>query len=111
MTGGVIIEIADDEEGEKADVLRDKINEALDSSKIRVSRPVKKIQMRLTEIDDSITVNEIRQEITKVDSCKSVDIDCSEVKYFRGNLGVTWVRCPMRAALKIKENGDSGRNS
>lgn len=44
MTGGVIIEIADDEEGGKADGLKEKLCEALESSKIRISRPMKKLK-------------------------------------------------------------------
>lgn len=31
----------------------------------------------------------------------------SEIRYFSGNLGVAWIQCPMRAALRIKEAGDS----
>lgn len=47
MTGGVIIEIAEDDSGKKADLLRDKLEEVFDTSKIKVSRPIKKTSMRL----------------------------------------------------------------
>lgn len=107
MTGGVIIEIANDECGKKADLLRDKLEEVLDSSKIKVSRPMKKVQMRLSGIDDSVTAFEIRNELSRAGECPIGSISCSEIKFWRGNLGTVWAECPMKAALKIKEASEN----
>lgn len=103
----MIIEINNDEEGIKADSLRNKLGEVLDSSKIRVSRPVKKMQLRLSRIDDSITSGEITQALAKIGGCQVDMIECSEIRSFRGSLGVAWVQCPARIALKVKEQGES----
>lgn len=109
MTGGVIIEIAEDEKGEKANNLRDRLNAVLDSSRIRVSCPVKKTQVRLSGVDDSITIDEIKQALAKIGECRDDLIECSEIKFFRGSLGVAWAQCPMSVALKVKEAGDKMR--
>lgn len=82
MTGGVIIEITEDEKGEKASNLRDRLNEVLDSSRIRVFCPVKKTQVRLSEVDDSITIDEIKQALAKIGECRNNLIECSKIKFF-----------------------------
>lgn len=107
MTGGVIIEINNDEEGTKADLLKNKLGEVLDSSKIKVSRPVKKMQLKLSRIDDSIASGEIAQALARVGGCQSDVIECSEIKSFRGSMEIACVQCPARIVLKIKEQGES----
>lgn len=85
MTGGVIIEIAEDENGRKADRLRENLEEVFDTSKIKVSRPMKRTSMRLSGIDDSIIANEIRNELSLLGNCPLGNVNCSEVKFLRGN--------------------------
>lgn len=70
MTGEVIIEIAEDDNEVKADSLRDKLDEVLDSSKIKVTRPTKRTQLRLSGIDDSITTYELRHELSKIENAQ-----------------------------------------
>lgn len=105
MTGGILIEIKDDDKGEKADNLKVKLDQVLNSSKIRISCPVKRTQMRLSGIDDSITVQEIKEAVARLGDCKESLIECSEIRLLRGNLGIAWVQCPTRSALKIGEAG------
>lgn len=52
-------------------------------------------------------MHEIRSEFSRLDECPIVyNISCSKIRFLRENLGVAWIECPMKAALRIKEAGD-----
>ncbi|XP_067208762.1 uncharacterized protein [Linepithema humile] len=104
--GGVLIEIPGADADLKADLLYNKLRELFFNVRgVSLRRPVKRSQLRLTGIDDSVTIGEVKEAISKIGSCDVVNITCSALRHMRGGLGVIFLQCPIAAAVKVLEKG------
>ncbi|XP_077265670.1 uncharacterized protein LOC143899324 [Temnothorax americanus] len=105
ITGGLVIEVPGDEQGEKADLLARQVSAALEGSGVRVSRPSRCVGLRLVGLDDSITPAEIRAAVTAGGGCREGDVTIGEIVRRPLGMGATWVRCPVGAANIILKRG------
>lgn len=104
-TGGRILEIPGTSSSEKADTLAEKLRESLNTEDIKVSRPNKCAVVRISGLDDSITVDEVISAVMHVGGCLRDSIKSGEIRQESSGLGAVWVRCPVIAAKKLAESG------
>lgn len=104
-TGGRILEVPGGTSGEKADSLAEKLKEIFSQDDVRVSRPMKCTELRITGLDDSVTKEEVIAAIVRVGECKSDHVKANEIRCNLAGVGTIFVRCPTVAAKKVTSNG------
>lgn len=97
--GGILIEISG-KDNQKADRLAEALQITLDSS-ANIARPMIKGELRLINLDDSITRNEVQQIISAEGECPLHSVVVGEIKSMRNELSMVWVQCPLTGAVKI----------
>lgn len=104
INGGIIIEIPGNDNVKKANDLADKLKEIL-PDQVRINRPTRKSDMRVTGLDESVTKEEIRSVIANIGGCKEEDIRIGEIRWMSNGLGTIWLQCPVSVANKIAITG------
>lgn len=100
-TGATLIEVPGTTSGGKADSLASKLREVFKPEDVRVHRPIKCAEMRISGLDDSVTSDEVATAISRTGDCTIQSVKAGEVRQDRRGLGSCWVRCPVEAAKKI----------
>lgn len=104
-TNARIFEIPGRESGEKADALANKLREVMDPALVRISRPTKCAEMRISGLDDSVVSPEVVEAVAREGGCAVEDIKAGEVALGPSGLGTVWLRCPVAAAKKVAQAG------
>jgi len=102
--GGIIIEIAGPEGANKADTLASRLRDAIGGS-ATVFCPVVKADLKISGFDESVIKDEIITVITEFGDCLANDVRIGSFRAMRSGLNMTWVQCPLSAALKISKRG------
>lgn len=101
-TGAMIFEVSGQDGNVKADALCKKLQEIfLNEDGITVARPFVKAELRLSDLDPSVTSEEVVRAIAQFGDCNPEQI---KVGNFRGTprrLRSVWVQCPLKAANKL----------
>ena len=107
ITGAMILEVPGKDNREKADKLAAKLKRVFGSSdKVRVSRPEKMAEMRIKDLDDSVTKQEVEEAVLKYGECRKDQVMVGDVRRVTPrSMGTAWVRCPLSAARKIALTG------
>ncbi|XP_033360028.1 uncharacterized protein LOC117239809 [Bombus vosnesenskii] len=105
ITGGVILEVPEDQERKKAAALAACLTRALDPNKVRVVTPFRAAEAGESMIDVSATKEEIRNPLTKESGCKPEDVRLGEIRPARNGLGSVWIRGPAGAVRKLAQAG------
>ncbi|XP_011884029.1 PREDICTED: uncharacterized protein LOC105571164 [Vollenhovia emeryi] len=101
LTGALIFEISGPESATKADTLANKMREAVAGKEgVRISRPMKMAEIRVKDIDESITQEEITQAIARMGGCDQGDIKVGQPRRAPNGLATVWAQCPVAAATK-----------
>ncbi|XP_063367026.1 uncharacterized protein LOC134655493 [Cydia amplana] len=105
VTGAAILEIPgpDTTSGNQADSLAAKLRETLNVADVRISRPVKCAEMRISGLDDSVTEEELAAAVAKVGGCALEAVKVGRISRTPTGLGTAWARCPVAAAKKVAE--------
>ncbi|XP_076301658.1 uncharacterized protein LOC143219640 [Lasioglossum baleicum] len=103
VTGGLIIQVSGADGGAKADALAAGMTSALRGMEVRVARPVKKAEFRLTGLDLSVTPQEVVGAVARAGGCTPESVKVGTIKIPTGGLGTIWVQCPAVAALAIEK--------
>lgn len=98
VTGAMILEIPGPEAAPKADKLAARITEVLAEKGVKVSRPVKTAELRITGMDDSISPDQVKEEIVKKTKCARDSVKVGNMVASPSGLFSLWVRCPQTAA-------------
>lgn len=104
-TGATILEIAGANCGEKADALARKLETVLDPEVVRISRPTKREEMRISGLDESVRSQDVVEAVAQAGGCSATDIRSGEVVVGPSGLGSMWLSCPVAAAKKVVEAG------
>jgi len=103
-TGALLLEIPGAEGAAKADALE--MKEALkDQEGVKISRPVKTAELRLKDLEDSISAVEIANMIADEGECVPDEIRVGPIRQGLNRLGTAWVRCPMITANRLLRKG------
>lgn len=101
LNGGLLLEIAGEESSAKATALAGRLHEAISDMGVRVARPVKLGEVRVMDLDDSVTQADVANAIASAGECSVSDIKVGTIKMGRSSLGAAWVRCPLVAVRKL----------
>ncbi|XP_018365777.1 PREDICTED: uncharacterized protein LOC108762990 [Trachymyrmex cornetzi] len=104
-TGALILEIPGTEGAKKADKLAEKIKEALgEEQNVLVTRPEKVAEIRLKDLEESTTKEDILAAIAKKGECPKDSIKIGDITTANNGLGITWLKCPLAAAKKATKD-------
>nr|XP_037869632.1 uncharacterized protein LOC119629086 [Bombyx mori] len=101
LTGAKVLVVDGDDQVEKADLLANRLKEILPAEGVEISRPSVTAAMRISGLDDSVSREEITDELAKIGGCPSESIKVGEIKSGPGGMGQVLVRCPVSTAAKI----------
>jgi len=88
----------------KANTLAAHLRDVIGGSAV-VSRPVVKADIRITGFDESVIKDEILTMTTELGECLAGDVKVGSFRSMRNGLNMTWVQCPLSAALKVARKG------
>ncbi|XP_037296666.1 uncharacterized protein LOC119189940 [Manduca sexta] len=102
-TGARKLELPGASSGPAADALAAKLLAAFDAAEARVSRPVKSVSLRISGLDDSVTVEEVVAAIVGTTGCSAEELKPGAPRPdYAGMLAIT-VSCPVTAAKVVAE--------
>ncbi|XP_033320026.1 uncharacterized protein LOC117216952 [Bombus bifarius] len=105
ITGGVILEVPEDQGREKAAALAAQLTQALDPNEVRVATPFRAAEARVSLIDIAATKAEIQNTLARKSGCKPEDTRLGEIRPARNGLGAVWIRGPASAVRKLAQAG------
>jgi hypothetical protein len=101
VTGGLVLEVAGPDREAKADLLANRMREVLAGTDAIIVRPIKCGELRVLDLDESITPLEVAAAVAEAGSCSTADVKVGNIKPSPTRLGTAWVRCPLGAMRKI----------
>ncbi|GAB1869618.1 Reverse transcriptase [Camponotus japonicus] len=104
INGAIIIEVPGPQGKQLADSLRNNL-EAVIGDDAKVHNPIAKGELRLRGIEPSTTQEEILMELEAISGLPRRDFKVSDIVSMKDGMGVTWIICPLQAAVKIAEKG------
>ncbi|XP_063836451.1 uncharacterized protein LOC135085606 [Ostrinia nubilalis] len=103
ITGATIIEVPGATSDGKADALADKLKGIFKDDEVRVSRPVKCSEIRVSGLDDSVTAEEVAAAVAKLGDCSVDNVKVGTPRRDHTGLLAVYVRCPTAAAKSVLE--------
>lgn len=103
-TGGRILELPGADNKEKADSLAAKLREVLGDGVVRINRPEKTAEVRLTGLDDSVLAEDIVKAVVTL-GCQASQVRVSAIRPGAGGAGVARISCPVGIAKMITDAG------
>ncbi|XP_049871151.1 uncharacterized protein LOC126370360 [Pectinophora gossypiella] len=104
-TGARMLEVSGEDSAEKADALASKLREVLSPEAVRVARPVKCAEIRVTDLDDSVDAIEVAEAIARDGGCPVDAIKYGRIVVGPRGDGALWLSCPVTAAKKVTDTG------
>lgn len=101
--GALLIEVMGKDSTERANRLASHIREVL-KDEADVRRPIRQARLRLSGMDDSVTVDEVISTMANAGSCSEEDIRAGELRLGYNGLNQIFVQMPLAAALKIADH-------
>ncbi|XP_011062989.1 PREDICTED: uncharacterized protein LOC105151143 [Acromyrmex echinatior] len=106
----LLIEIPGGEEaGAKAEALVDRLKAVLAESdfkdRVSVVRPVRRAEIRLINVDQSVTAEEVIKAVATIGEVPTTDIRIGPFRPGRVGLNMIWVQCPLTCANKLIKVG------
>lgn len=101
----MIYEVPGEESQAKADNLAAKFRAELNAEDIKVARPTKTAELRLSGLDNVADGWDVADAVATVRSCGTDDVLVGTIRRPQGGLRSVWVRCPAAAARKIADAG------
>ncbi|EFN87787.1 hypothetical protein EAI_12778, partial [Harpegnathos saltator] len=98
--GGRLLEISGPEGTAKADSLATQLRLVL-GEEAMVSRPTARGQLRLFGLDDSVTLEEVKEVISEGGGCPVSEVRIGHIRRTAKGIGSVWVQCPLAAAMKL----------
>ena len=110
QAGGLLIEIPGGEEaGAKAEALVDRLRAVLAESdykdRVSVVRPVRRAEIRLINVDQSVSAEEVLKEVATFGEVPTGDVRIGPFRPGRGGANTVWVQCPLACASKLVKAG------
>ncbi|KAL0861199.1 hypothetical protein ABMA27_008767 [Loxostege sticticalis] len=101
VTGATIIEIPGATSNDKADSLAARLKQIFEEGDVKISRPTKCSELRVSGLDDAVTAEEIAAAVAKLGDCPVEQVKVGTPRSDHTGLFASWVRCPVAAAKKV----------
>ncbi|XP_059047805.1 uncharacterized protein LOC131843207 [Achroia grisella] len=105
VTGCRILEVPGADTGDKANSLAARLAEIVPEGRVRVTRPEKSAELRISDLDDSATAEDVVAAVVRQGGCAELSVKAGEVRRTPSGVGTVWVRCPVAAAKALIEAG------
>ncbi|EFN66418.1 hypothetical protein EAG_09618, partial [Camponotus floridanus] len=106
QSGGTLLQFPGGEGHRTADEVSSAMRRVLgDTPGVRVGRSMKRVELRIRGLDDSVTKEEIVGAVAEMVGCGAEDLAVGEITRLPGRLGSVWLRCPVAVSNKILEEG------
>ncbi|CAG4955271.1 unnamed protein product [Colias eurytheme] len=105
VTGARILEIPGASSTKEADALAAKLREVLGEVNVKVTRPVKCAELRITGLDDSASAEDIATAVSRAGECSVEHVKCGALRSGPRGAMSAWVSCPVTAAKKVAQVG------
>ncbi|KOC63052.1 hypothetical protein WH47_04906, partial [Habropoda laboriosa] len=106
ITGAMILLIPGEGGGAaKVGALAAKMVEIVGADDIKIARPQKKQEVRISGLDDSVTTPEVGTAVALAGGSLEAEVMVGEIGFSPYRMGACWVRCPLVAARKIISSG------
>lgn len=103
INGGLVLEIEGEGNAAKADALAVRMREALVGMSVRIARPVKSGEIRVMDLDDSVTPRDVAIAIAEACDCVAEELRVGEIRRNPSSLGTVWVRCPLTVVRALAD--------
>jgi len=102
-TGGLLLEIPGANAAQQADALASRIREMFpEETGLRVSRPVRRVDLRLSGFDESVTPDEIAEVISGCGgTCRAEDIRVGVIRQSQRGECTVWVQAPASVGVPV----------
>jgi len=67
---------------------------------VRVTRPIRMAELKISGLDDFITKTDVALAIGTVRNTSWMEVKTSEITRTQRGMGILWARCPLEAAIK-----------
>ena len=106
VADNVLVEIPGEDRTAKADNLMGKLKQIFPENEVKVSRPIKRTEVRITGLDVSVQKAEVIEAVRNTGGCLEDEIKIGEIRQRtpRG-AGSVWLQCPTEAAKKLVDLG------
>lgn len=104
MTGARIFEFPGAESTERADIFAEHVRQAI-AEVARVVRPVKCATLLVSDLDDSVTKEEVVTKVALVGGCSPDQIKSGNLWIGRGGMRALRLTCPVTAVKKVLDGG------
>ena len=68
---------------------------------IIIPAPQKTVELKLTQLDISVTLDEVAAAVAEAGGCNAGEVEVDEIRVTPQGLGSVWLHCPLTAAKKI----------
>ncbi|XP_026830952.1 uncharacterized protein LOC113563483 [Ooceraea biroi] len=102
-TGATLIEILGEGRKEKADKLAGKLEDFFQGDPIKVTRPTRRIDLRISGLGEDTTEEEIREVVSKEGGGKIEEVRVGRIGWLRKGYGMVWVSCEAEVARSVME--------
>ncbi|CAL1672186.1 unnamed protein product [Lasius platythorax] len=104
MTGGLLLQIHSQDNQSKAEKLTNQLQNLFANNKSdKVHKPQQMAELRILDIDDTITCKDIARTVAETGGCRMTDVRTGPIRIAGRGMGTVWVRCPLTAANKLAE--------
>ncbi|CAG9562258.1 unnamed protein product [Danaus chrysippus] len=104
QTGARIFEFSGAQGSAKADTFANQLKETI-ADTAKVARPVKCVTLEVTDLDDSVTQEEVVAAVAALGSCDIAAIKGRAIRPGRGGMGSLRLECPVVAAKAVLAKG------
>ncbi|XP_029159521.1 uncharacterized protein LOC114931569 [Nylanderia fulva] len=107
-TGALLLEVPGEGGSAIAEQLAARMAEALAGTGIKVARPIKRVEVRISNPDstDEASRKEVISSLASVGGCPEGDIRVGDIRRAPSGLGTLWVQAPLAAARRIAAASD-----
>ncbi|XP_012280816.1 uncharacterized protein LOC105699940 [Orussus abietinus] len=105
VTGALILEVPGPDSVQKAGQLKERLKAVFKEEEVRVVRPTKMAEVRVRDLEDSVTPPEVANAIAQSGDCDPGDVRVGVIRPSPSGLGTAWIRCPAGAAKKLVATG------
>lgn len=103
INGRRIIEIPGEGAAEKADSLAHHLRSVLGND-FAINRPVIRGELRILDLDDATTPEDVAAVIAGSGGCSLFDIKVGAIRTLNNDIGSIWAQYPLAAAIKVANN-------
>lgn len=106
ITGATLFEIRGENREEKAKALEAKLRETFAGrEEIKIYRPIKTMELKITEMEESTTRGEVVEAIVEQGNCCFTEVKIGGLRVNGRGVTTAWVKCPIGAASILSKKG------